>query len=79
MPRQRPSSADASPFLFCEASPEDADAGSLPAAGSEPRDWSELGRRVLAEAQRRATDELVRRGAVEPASGVSRLRPESWS
>jgi hypothetical protein len=35
-----------------------------PAVDSQPRDWSEAGRRVLAEAQRRATDELIRRGAV---------------
>jgi hypothetical protein len=41
----------------------------LPAVDSEPRDWSDAGRRVLAEAQRRATDELIRRGAV-PASVV---------
>lgn len=31
--------------------------------------WSEVGRRVLAEAQRQATDELMRRGAV-PAPAV---------
>jgi|GEM_PF-3279240 hypothetical protein len=44
----------------------------LPDADSQPRDWSEMGRRVLAEAQRRATDELIRRGAV-PAPAASQL------
>lgn len=36
--------------------------------GSAPQDWSELGRRVLAEAWRRTTDELAARAmpAQEP-------------
>lgn len=45
-----------------------------PAIDSQPRDWSEAGRRVLAEAQRRATDELIRRGAV-PAPVVPQFSP----
>jgi hypothetical protein len=46
------------------------DAPTSSAVDSEPRDWSELGRRVLAEALRRATDELKRRNAALPASVV---------
>ena len=42
--------------------------------GSPPRDWSRLGRRVLAEAWRRTTDEFAARqtsraGPVVPAPG----------
>ncbi len=49
-----------------------ADGGSRLAAGNAAaRDWSILGRRVLAEALHRATDELGRRHVVTPASAVS--------
>ncbi len=51
----------------------------LSAQDSEPRDWNELGRRVLAEALRRATDELVRRDGSKPASVVPSFPAEGWS
>jgi hypothetical protein len=46
--------------------------GASRSAASDPaaRDWSILGRRVLAEALRRTTDELDRRHVVTPASAV---------
>lgn len=49
------------------------------AQDSEPRDWSELGRRVLAEALRRATDELVQRNGSMPTSVVPSLPAEGLS
>jgi len=45
----------------------------LPPADSAPRDWRDLGRRVLAEALRQAMDELQRRHASTPASVVPHL------
>lgn len=46
------------------------------AADPEPRDWSELGRQVLAEARRRAREELARRHMPAPASAVPQPAPE---
>ncbi|MGD8453444.1 MAG: hypothetical protein PVJ57_16650 [Phycisphaerae bacterium] len=51
----------------------------LPTTDSTPRDWSELGRRVLAEALRRATDELALRNAMTPASAAIRSIEECQS
>ena len=63
------------------ATANDAGARPLPPpTDSRPRDWSKLGRRVLAEALRRATDELVKRSAPKaPASVVPRSSPEERS
>ncbi len=46
---------------------------------SPPRDWSELGRRVLAEALRRATDELHRRNGWSARPAVPPPPAEEWS
>jgi len=60
------------------SSPRGRSAGTWPptpaGCGSSPRDWSELGRRVLAEAWRRTRDELAARATpahepVVPAPG----------
>jgi hypothetical protein len=37
---------------------------------SQPRDWSQLGRRVMAEAWRRTTEELAARQAAEAKPAV---------
>ena len=67
-----------SPTTHCGAAKLSGARPLLP-ADSEPRDWRELGRRVLAEALRRATDELARRGATRPASVVPHFARESRS
>ena len=69
MPRQKERTVDPSPTSHTEAA-KSVGARPLPSADSEPRDWRDLGRRVLAEALHRATDELERRGAGTPTSVV---------
>ncbi len=69
MYRRWPDTLDRTPT---PSSPHGRVAGSKPPTpagrGSAPQDWSELGRRVLAEAWRRTTDELAARAmpAQEP-------------
>jgi hypothetical protein len=46
---------------------------------SSPRNWSELGRRVLAEALRRATDKLAQRRPNAAAPAAHRFPPEGLS
>lgn len=78
MPRQRSRIAK----LWSVARRESDDsraARMLPPADSAPRDWSDLGRRVLAEALHRATDELARRNALTPASVALRSTEEGQS
>lgn len=64
-------------FIVADAAPADvnerptAPASSLPAP-SRPRDLSELGRRVLVEAQRQAREALAAERATAPASVVPR-------
>ena len=62
-----------------QRSPDGVTARRLPPNDSSPRDWSELGRWVLAEALRRATDELGRRQAPSATPTTNPGRPEMLS
>ena len=47
-----------------------------PAADSPPQDWSQLGRRVMAEAWRRLTDERATRRSLEATPAAPAPREE---
>lgn len=76
MPRKKPDTVESTTAPRQVANPAAAPSPS-PAADSEPRDWSELGRRVLAEALRRTRDEFARRHATRPTSVVPQSNPEN--
>ena len=76
MPRKKPDTVEATTAPRPVANPAAVTSPS-PAADSEPRDWSELGRRVLAEALQRTRDEFVRRHTTRPTSVVPQSNSEN--
>jgi hypothetical protein len=67
MPRQHDCAFDALP---CETPNPRATHSQERAADSPPRDWSQIGRRVLAEAWRRITEDLAARRTPGPVATV---------
>jgi hypothetical protein len=72
MRRQQDYAHDASPALSCNEPASRGTHPRRPVDDSPPRDWSQMGRRILAEAWRRITDDLAARHTPGPETNAPR-------